>query len=84
MLVGFFGFTGYLCWFIFHQTKLLFDMGTSSEEFNTVRFDHWWVGAVGLGLCLIAWCWSLFTSVSLVKCTPETSPPPSSVPPKIP
>ncbi|MEO6182697.1 MAG: hypothetical protein ABIP71_06300, partial [Verrucomicrobiota bacterium] len=82
-LVGFFVATGYTCWFIFHQIKLLFDVGTSSQEFNAVRFDHWWIGAVGLGLCLIAWSWSLFTSIEIVKSTRENSPIPPLPPPKI-
>jgi hypothetical protein len=80
MLVGFFGFAGYLCWFIFHQINLLFDMGTSSKQFAVARFDHWWIGAASLGLCLLVWFWSLFTSIELVQSAPENSPPPPMPP----
>ncbi|MEO6034102.1 MAG: hypothetical protein ABIQ35_02490 [Verrucomicrobiota bacterium] len=82
MLVGFFLFTGYLCWFIFHQLNLLFDMGAGGQQFDQTRFEHWWIGAVGLGLCLIAWIWSLASSIELVRRSPENAPP-AHLPPRI-
>lgn len=82
MLVGFFLFTGYLCWFIFHQLHLLFDMDASGQQFSQTRFDHWWIGAVGLGLCLLSWIWALGSSIQLVKNSPENAPP-AHLPPKI-
>lgn len=82
MVAGFFIVTGYLCWFIFHQTKLLFDMNISAQQFNESRFDNWWIGAIGFGLCLAAWIWSLISSIQFIKSTPENSPPPI-LPPKL-
>lgn len=82
MLAGFFVAMGYLCWLIFHQVQLVFDMEVTMQQFNETRFDYWWVGAFGFGLCLIAWLWSLITSIQLVKGTPPNAPPPS-VPPRI-
>ncbi len=82
MLAGFFVWTGYMCWVIYHQIKVLFDMGASTQEVNDAKFAHGWVGVVGLGLCLVAWSWSLFSSIQIVKAAPENALPPS-VPPKI-
>ena len=82
MLAGFFGWAGYTCWFIFHQLTLLFDMGIGVKQFNETRFDHWWIGATGLALCVIAWIWSLVTSIQLVKAAPENTPL-ASLPPRI-
>ena len=83
MLVGFFTATGYMCWIIYIQIKLLFDMGTSAQEFGEKRFEHWWIGVVGFALCLIAWIWSLFSSIQLLKENPKDTPL-ATVPPGLP
>ncbi len=83
MLAGFFITMGYLCWFIFRQTQLLFDMSVSTEQFNESRFDYWWIGAGGFALCLGAWLWSLWSSIQFIRTTPENTPP-RSIPPKLP
>ena len=80
MVAGFFISMGYVCWFIFNQLHLLFDMSASPQQFNEIRFAHWWIGAVGFGLCLISWCWSLISSAQFIKAAPETS---AMLPPKI-
>lgn len=82
MLTGFFVSIGYLCWFIFRQAQLLFDMSLSTEQINQARFDYWWIGAIGSALCLIAWFWSLWSSLQFIRTTPENTPP-RSIPPKL-
>jgi hypothetical protein len=80
MLAGFFIAMGYICWFIFHQLRLLFDMSASAPQFNEARFAHWWIGALGFGLCFISWLWSFVSCVQFIKAAPENAPMP---PPKI-
>jgi hypothetical protein len=83
MLVGFFVATGYICWFIYHQIQLLFDMNTTAQQFSATRFEHWQIGAIGLGICAVAWTWSLVTSIRLILAAPENTPMPPAIPPKI-
>jgi hypothetical protein len=58
--------------------RLATDMGWSEHQFYA-QLRHWgWAGGLGLVLCVVAWCWSLLSSIAILgeaRKTPPVQPP---------
>jgi hypothetical protein len=81
MLAGFFVAMGFAVWFFWCSLRALTELNWTEARFREVVWGHAWVGIGGLGLCVAAWAWSLFSSVEILQ---SAKPQPAGrVPPKL-
>jgi hypothetical protein len=73
MLAGFALATGYGVWFILSAVRVLADPVGKEADWQAAVRPHAWIAAVGLGLCVGAWLWSLVSSVQILR---AAGPPP--------
>ena len=68
MVAGFVLFTGFMVWVIICVASYLLSGTADEDALPEVRYrPYLWVGKVGLALCLIAWCWALFSSIAMMR-----------------
>lgn len=70
MVSGFLLSVGFMLWFIFCMVRLVFN-DVSEQEFKAQYEPYWWTLRWGLGLCAVAWLWSLWSSFWMLR--PGTS-----------
>lgn len=74
MIMGAIPAIGYFCWLIFQAIVLIARNASSADEFVEAYKGHMWIAFSSLGVCLIAWVWSLVTSLSLLKEAKQQQP----------
>lgn len=80
MLAGFFLAMGFALWFIFSSVRALTEPHWTEARWRALAWHYAWTGFAGLGLCVAAWCWALFSSLQILR---EATNPATAVPPKI-
>jgi hypothetical protein len=73
MLVGFCMFMGYMLWYFLAFSRFVFSH--TSEEFGAHYRPWLWVLWLGLGLCIVAWVWSLVSSFLVLRQSTADAPP---------
>lgn len=76
MCLGFFLSVGFMMVYLASSVGSLNRfMLTGVSEDPTVHYEPWlWVLWLGLGLSIIAWTWSLISSLIILRQTPEAPP----------
>jgi hypothetical protein len=67
MLAGFFLTMGFFCWYFILLARYITSPGWTQDYFRAQYRAYIWTVLTGLGLCLVAWCWALFSSITLVR-----------------
>lgn len=75
MLVGFVLAMGFMLWFIYCAALSLANSGADQKQFVAQYRPYAWVGKSGLGLCVLAWCWSLLSTIAILRQSRKTPPP---------
>lgn len=65
MVAGFLLVMGYLVWFLTVAVRSVANPSWDEAEFHAQYRPYLWALYDGLGLCLIAWLWALWSSVSI-------------------
>ena len=67
MLAGFFLIMGFMICYFASVFRLLSQLDSSDAQFEQCYRPYAWAGISGLVLCVIAWFWSLFSSVAILR-----------------
>jgi hypothetical protein len=67
MVIGFILATGYMVWFIICITRLALGETANEAEWTAQYHRYGWAGKYGLALCIVAWCWSLVSSIGILR-----------------
>jgi uncharacterized membrane protein YozB (DUF420 family) len=67
MLAGFFLTTGFLIWYLVCVGRYATNTTWSEAQFKSLYQPYKWSLYWGLGLCVAAWIWSLFSSIAMVR-----------------
>ena len=67
MLAGFFLIMGFMICYFASVFRLLTQMDSSDATFEQCYRPYAWAGISGLALCVVAWFWSLFSSVAILR-----------------
>jgi hypothetical protein len=67
MVAGFVLFTGFMIWFFICAARYLVSAAMDETEFRAQCHSYMWAAKYGLGLCLLAWCWALCSSIALMR-----------------
>src|SRR5262245_30116821 len=75
MLAGFFLTMGFLIWYLVCVGRYAVNPTWSEDHFKSLYHRCTWSLYWGLGLCAVAWVWSLFSSIAMVRAnrTPGSS-----------
>jgi hypothetical protein len=65
MIVGFVLFMGFMIWLFICAARYF--ASADEAEFRVQYRSYMWAAKYGLGLCLLAWCWALFSSIALMR-----------------
>ena len=65
MLAGFVLFSGVMIWMIVCNVRYL--LNDTIELPQQQYGPYLWIGKLGLVLCLIAWLWSLWSSIAILR-----------------
>jgi hypothetical protein len=74
MVIGFVLTMLYLLAVIGGLIMLLTDARMSEGQLDAGRHRYAVAGMVGLGLCIVAWCWSLMSSIAIVRQSQKEPP----------
>jgi hypothetical protein len=74
MVVGFVLFTGFMVWYFICLARYMASMTMDQAEFRAQYHSYLWAAKYGLTLCVVAWCWALFSSLALLRRSQKTSP----------
>jgi len=74
MVVGFVLTMMYLLATIGSMLSLLSNMNMSEAQVEADRHRYAWAGLTGSVLCLVAWCWSLASSIAMVRDSQKEPP----------
>ena len=66
-LAGFAVFVGFMCWFFAGLLRVASDYSGDLDQFQKMAWSRVWIAGVGLGLCLLAWIWALFSSMAILR-----------------
>lgn len=67
MLAGFCMATGFIVWFLYGWMLLLADPAMSESRLWAQFWRYAWIGIAGLALTFVVWCWSLLSSIQIVR-----------------
>lgn len=75
-LIGFAIFTGFVLWFLVGLVRTASDTyGDLGAYWSYVR-SRAWIAWIGLVVCAVAWFWSLFSSLQILRAAKRNSRPP--------
>lgn len=74
MLIGFTLTMGFMLWYLACAARFLISSAGDEKAFAAEWRSFLWAGEVGLGLCAIAWCWALVSSIGIIRQTSKTPP----------
>ena len=74
MLAGFGLVMAFMLWFFLVSARFLANPGWDESAWRHEYGRLFWAGKAGLLLCVIAWCWSLVSSIGLVRRAPKKPP----------
>jgi len=67
MLAGFFLTMGFMICYFTSVLRLLTQLDSSDAQFEQCYRPYAWAGIYGLALCVIAWFWALFSSITILR-----------------
>jgi len=76
MVAGFVLFTGFILLFFKAMFSFAMDPAALEQDLKAAYQPYAWAAESGLGLCLLAWFWALFSSFALLRQTRPKPPPP--------
>jgi hypothetical protein len=76
MLAGFFLTMAFLIWYLICVGRYATNTTWSKDQFTSLYRPYKWSLYWGLGLCVAAWVWSLFSSIAMVRADLKSRPPP--------
>ena len=83
MVAGFLLFLCPLLWVLYREIQILFQpVGDISDHLDYYR-HYWWPLMLGIGLCIVAWSWSLCSGLALLRAVKMVPPLVRRVPPLI-
>lgn len=71
MVVGFFLTMGFMACYFASLIGFMMRSNGGEIRFKELCRPYAWAGVSGLGLCLVAWCWALMSSIAFVRSVPE-------------
>ena len=74
MVPGFVLATGFMLWFILCSARYLASSTWDEGRYVAEYRPYAWMGKLGLALCILAWCWSLVSSIGIL-CQARKTPP---------
>jgi len=74
MVVGFVLTTGFMLWFIVIAVRHTLNTGGPAPDFAALSAPYAWIGKSGSALSLLAWCWSLVSSINVLRAARKTPP----------
>ena len=69
MLIGFTLTMGFMLWYLACAARFLISSAGDEKAFAAEWRSFLWAGKVGLGLCVVAWCWALVSSIGIIRQT---------------
>ena len=72
MVAGFVLFTGFMVWFFICAARYFGSETMGEAEFHAQYRPYLWAAKYGHGLCLLAWCWALVSSIALLRRSQNT------------
>lgn len=67
MVAGFVLLMGFMIWFIICAARYLIHADWDEGRWRAQYRPYHWAWQSGLGLCVVAWCWSLVSSIGIVR-----------------
>jgi hypothetical protein len=67
MIVGFFLVTGFLVWYLVSFIRYVGSSTWDEETFRKHYLPCQWALYYGLAFCVVAWIWSLFSSITILR-----------------
>jgi hypothetical protein len=74
MLAGFTLTMGYMLWFLYSSVLYLANTNWNEQDWAERYRPHLWMAKWGVALCLVAWVWSLISSVQILRQARRTPP----------
>jgi hypothetical protein len=74
MVAGFVMVMVFMAWLFAALFRYLGDSTWNEAQFRTQKQSWNWVSTVGFVLCAVAWCWSLVSSIEIVRQAQQTPP----------
>lgn len=75
-LIGFGMFVGFVLWFMVGLVRTAGDMSGDLDAYWRFVRSRAWIAWAGLVVCAVAWFWSLFSSVQILRAARRNSRPP--------
>ena len=75
MLLGFVLVMAFMAGWFAALFRLATESGWSEQSYHAQVCAWGWAGLAGLGLCALAWVWSLFSSIAILRQARHTPPP---------
>jgi hypothetical protein len=74
MVTGFVLFMGFMIWLFICATRYFYFASATMDvaDFRAQYRPYLWAAKYGLGLCSLAWCWALFSSIGLMRQSQNT------------
>src|SRR5712692_7572268 len=67
MLAGFFLAMGFMLLYLIAVVRFLSHSEWNEAEYRALYRSSAWAGISGVALCLAAWCWAWFSSISILR-----------------
>ncbi len=67
MLAGFFLAMGFMLLYLIAVVRFLSHSEWNEAEYRALYRPYAWAGVSGAALCLAAWCWAGFSSISILR-----------------
>ena len=67
MLAGFFLMMNFFCRYFVAIARYLAHSGWTDDYFHAQYRPYLWTLVMGLGLCFVAWCWALLSSIAILR-----------------
>src|SRR6476620_10583886 len=65
MVCGFLLTMYFFCWYIGNLVQAPFQTNWDDQAFSREVSRQKWTAIIGAGVCLLAWCWALFSSLGI-------------------
>ena len=72
MVAGFILFTGFMIWFIVCAVQNLLSDTMDETALTRLYRPYLWAAKYGLALCIVAWFWSLISSIGILRQSRKT------------
>ena len=76
-LAGFAVFMGYMLWYFAEMIRVASDISADMDAFRALARQRLWIVLGGLAIVAVAWVWSLFSSLAILReARARQAPPP--------